>query len=82
MSIWIEPNVSFHQCLPDGFNQCLFELVPTVFSAKVCLEGPVDVYLDRTQCFFPASVCLMGSIGVCLKCFPTLFCLYLSEGIT
>ena len=66
MSIWIEPNVSFHQCLPDGFNRCLSELVPTVSFTNVCLEGPVDVCLDRTQCFFFCQ-CLSDGFDLCLS---------------
>ena len=54
---------------------------PAFLSANVYLKGPIDVYLDRTQYFFSASVCLMGLIGDYLNWFPTfLFCQCLSGG--
>ena len=53
-----------------------------------CLFLPMSVRRNllmsvwtELACFL-ASVCLMSSIGVCLKCFPLLVCQYLSSGPT
>ena len=61
--------LSVNICLMDSICVCLNRF-PTLLSANVCLEGPFDVYLNQTKCYFSASVCLMDSICVCLNWSP------------
>ena len=58
-------------CLSDGFDQCLSEL------ALTCLFLPMSVMRNLLMSIWTelacllASIFLVSSIGVCLKCFPT-----------
>ena len=67
--------------LSDGFDQCLSELVLTCFFLPMSVRRNLLMSVWTELTCLLASVCLMSSIGVCPKCFPTSVA-YLSEGIT
>ena len=73
MSIWTEPNISFCKCLSDGFDQCLSELVLTVSFLPMSVRRNLLMSVWTELACFLASIFLVSSIGVCLKCFPTSF---------
>ena len=69
-------------CLSDGFDQCLSELVLTCFFLPISVRRSLLMSIWTELACFLASVCLMSSIGVCLKGFPLLVCQYLFSGAT
>ena len=69
-------------CLSDGLDLCLSELVPAVSFLPMSVWRNLLMSIWTELACFLASIYLVSSIGVCLKCFPLLFCQYLSNGIT
>ena len=60
-------------CLSDGFDQCLSELVLTCFFLPMSVRRNLLMSIWTELACFLASIFLVSSIGVCLKCFPTSF---------
>ena len=71
----------FCQCLSDGFNRCLPELVPKVSFLKCLPNGPIDVYVCK--CVFP---CLCRRCVQVCRCVgnwePVFQCLYLLGSVS
>ena len=65
-----------------GDDQCMSELVLTVFLLPMSVRRNLLMSVWTELACFLASVFLVSSIGVCLKCFPLLVCQYLSSGPT